>query len=124
MRCFYHGDVEAVAICKSCQRGICRDCYAEVGHSSACRNRCEPEVEKLDGLIARNQRAYQTNSATYRRGGFMLVAMGILFGGLGLYLARLGKDNTFPITFIVALAVVFALSGIAQFSAAKRWREK
>ena len=74
MRCYYHDEVEAVAICKSCLRGLCRECCVEVGHTSACRNRCEPEVETLNALLERNKKAYRTTSSTYYRNGvFMLV---------------------------------------------------
>src|SRR4051812_35659364 len=103
MRCFYHGEVEAVAICKSCQRGLCHDCCAEVGPSSACRNRCEPEVEKLNSLLDRGQRAYQTNSALYRRSGALLTLMGVLFTGFGLYTSRYSEPNYF----IIILGIAF-----------------
>lgn len=41
MNCYYHPEVPAVGVCKSCGRGICTACAAEVEHGIACRERCE-----------------------------------------------------------------------------------
>jgi hypothetical protein len=41
MRCFYHHDKEAVALCRGCGRGVCAECGVDVGRGLACRGRCE-----------------------------------------------------------------------------------
>ena len=51
MKCFYHRDIEAVGICKSCNRGLCGDCAAEIGEGLACKGRCEDTVAKLLSLL-------------------------------------------------------------------------
>ena len=51
MKCFYHQDVDAVGICKSCQKGVCMDCLVEVGHSIACRSTCEEHVGIVDAMV-------------------------------------------------------------------------
>ena len=120
MRCFYHGEVEAVAICKSCGRGVCHDCGAEVGTGTACRNRCEPEVEALNELIQRNKKAYASTAGMYRGGGAFSVLVGVLFAGFGWFMRETGSFSYF----IIALGVIFFLRGVSQFFAARRWREK
>ena len=54
MRCFYHQDREAVGSCKSCGKGLCPDCAADVGKGLACRGRCEEDVRAVVALIDRN----------------------------------------------------------------------
>jgi len=78
MRCFFHGDVEAVAICKACHRAICHDCCAEVGSSVACRNRCETDVQTLDALQRRGTVSFKVLPRLY-------FGMGLLFGIFGLF---------------------------------------
>lgn len=83
MRCFYHGDVEAVAVCKSCGHGICHDCCAEVGTGAACRNRCESDVEGIDLMTRRAVAFYSGVDGAYRQAGWFFVTIGavlIVFG--------------------------------------------
>lgn len=47
MRCFAHGDVDAVGLCSACDRGVCTACAVDMGRGLACRGRCEPEVRRL-----------------------------------------------------------------------------
>jgi len=54
MKCFYHQAVDAVGICKNCQRGVCAGCAAERDGGLACRNRCEKQVDQVIMLIRRN----------------------------------------------------------------------
>lgn len=82
MRCFYHRDVEAVAGCKNCSRGLCPACAVDVGNGLACRGRCEDEVRALNWVIARNKKAYQkTESAYLRTALFYAVVAGVFFVG-------------------------------------------
>src|SRR5882672_10409620 len=95
MRCFYHGDVDAVAICKSCGHGLCHDCCAEVGTSSACRNRCEGEVESLNDMSQRNKSAFQKASGVYTRSGIFTTTMGAVFAGIGAVNWSMGDHGPF-----------------------------
>jgi len=90
MRCFYHGDVEAVAVCKSCGRGICHDCYAEVGTGTACRNRCESEVATLEDLQRRMTDLVKMTGQTY----YGLAVFLALIGGALLLLAAFSYKTT------------------------------
>lgn len=119
MKCFYHGDADAVALCKSCARGICHDCCAEVGTTVACRGRCEADVESLTDLIARNKSAYGKTSATYLRAGIFSFILGVAFVGIG---SSLGHRT--PNLFLLILGGIFILYGVTQIFAARRWREK
>ena len=65
MRCFQHGDVEAVGICRSCQKGLCRDCAVDLGQGLACQNSCEMAVRDLIVMVDYSRKAYRTGSRTH-----------------------------------------------------------
>ena len=60
MRCFHHEDREAVGTCKSCGKGLCRECAVDMGKGLACRGRCEQDVAGLIALIDANVRSAAT----------------------------------------------------------------
>lgn len=70
MECFYHPETAAAGICKNCQRGICRDCIAEVTDGIACLGRCELQATSI--------------GRTVREGAHAILVMGIMIAALGL----------------------------------------
>ena len=84
MRCFYHQDVEAVATCKNCARGLCVRCAVDVGNGLACPNRCEEEVRALNRIISRNKSAHEKTSGAYARVAlfYSLLGAAFLLGGV------------------------------------------
>ena len=120
MRCFYHGDVEAVAVCKSCGRGVCHDCASEVGTGTACRNRCETDVEALNAIIERSKSVYHKTSAIYRRNAYFFILLGLVFVGLSFFLGADGQPN---LPLLVPTAFFF-VAAILQLVNARRFSEK
>jgi hypothetical protein len=116
MRCFYHGDVEAVAVCKSCFRAICHDCCAQTESSTACRNRCETEVIAIDEQQHRSIRQSKAvGGLYYGLGTFcILAALLSLIGGLSSLRSK--EPNLVAIFF----GVVFLLGGLGCFRFARK----
>ena len=56
MKCFIHGDREAIAVCKLCGKGMCSNCSAYTGHSGIC-----PEC-RLSSLTARRYEEARTRT--------------------------------------------------------------
>ena len=54
MKCFYHPQIDAVGLCKHCQRGVCPACASERDGGLACRDRHESQVDQVTALIRRN----------------------------------------------------------------------
>jgi heme A synthase len=54
VKCFYHPEIDAVGLCKHCQRGLCGTCASERDGGLACRDRHEKEVDQVSALIRRN----------------------------------------------------------------------
>ncbi len=121
MRCFYHGDVEAVALCKACSRAICHECCSAADKSAACRSRCEADVQAIDEMIERNKTAFQKTSGAYTRSGWFSLLVGAVFAGLGF--AGLKGDGE-PAGFLLVLGAIFLLYGISQFFTARRFRTR
>jgi hypothetical protein len=116
MRCFYHRDLDAVATCKNCGRGLCDVCGVDVGNGLACRERCEAEVRSLNRIVERNKTAYEKTSAAYLKiaifylGLFAVCLLGAILDwrGFGWVL--------YP------AAVVFLVSAYVHYSTSRRFQ--
>ena len=84
MRCYYHRDADAIAVCRHCGRGVCEACVAEVNKVSACRDRCEGDVTALQIMVARSDSAFGTAARQLRIASLICV----LFAGLFVVLSR------------------------------------
>ena len=82
MRCYYHPDAEAVAMCANCGKATCEACSADVAGRSICRN-C-----LASGNLARPQ-AYPVQSAKRTSplalASLILGLLGLCGGSLRLY---------------------------------------
>lgn len=123
MKCYNHPDVEAVAICRSCGRAICRDCVSEVGLSCSCKGRCEQVVATMNELVERGRTAYQKTSTLQLRNGIFVILLGLVFVSLAVIRFASGDASVWTF-FLLACGVLFAGMGIASLISAKRFREK
>lgn len=51
MKCFIHNEVEAVAACRKCGKGMCQDCSAYSGHTGIC-----PECRRQEFILEATQK--------------------------------------------------------------------
>jgi len=77
MKCFYHPQIDAVAICKNCNKGLCVECVADVGNGTACKGKCESEVQGFNEMIQRNVRVRQILGGYYKMWGFFFCLAGL-----------------------------------------------
>ncbi len=94
MKCYRHQDRDAVGICKSCQKGLCIDCAAEVNPGLACKGECEKRAQELADIVARTVKDYPAtvgvgqsvkgigilHSTGIMVMGIMLIVVGVWFG--------------------------------------------
>jgi hypothetical protein len=118
MKCFYHSDRDAVAVCKSCSRGICRECCADVPPGVACRGKCEADVAALNLVIQRNKTAYQKAGAAYRRNAVATLIVGLLFLGFGMLPVLVSQD--YGAIFLAPLGCVFLLWSYFSYRSGKQ----
>lgn len=106
MKCFNHETREAVGLCKHCSKGLCRDCYSDLGHGLACKNTHEREVENINSLIENNKRAYEAHPRNKFLMPIFYLFMGTSFMIFGF---KMGFDS---LTFI--LGIGFVVCGIVM----------
>ena len=102
MHCFYHTTIDAVGVCKNCQRGLCPSCAVEITNGLACRDRCEAQVVALDQAIQRGRAAMGGGSIILASiGGLFIVVglvtlpSGLIYLLLGILVAALGGFQIF-----------------------------
>lgn len=119
MRCFNHPDADAVGTCKQCNKGLCPDCAADLGHGLACRGLHEQEVASVHDLVSLNINA--TRSGRTRLNWFLVpifnLFLGLVFAGFGLFGPRA------PNVFFMIFGAGFLLFGVIQLGLNYRaWR--
>ena len=120
MKCFYHNSLDAVGICKNCNKGVCIDCAADVTNGIACKNSCETEVEAINQIVYRSKTSYQKASSAYLRNAFIFLLLGIIFliyGGIDI-----SSRSVFG-WFTFLIGIVFVLGAIFYFSLAKKYTQ-
>jgi len=110
MRCFYHEEKEAVGICKSCGRGLCRECAVELPKSLACRGRCEADAQAVTQLIERNIQLSTNSPQLVKLNRNGRVGTGILYIVLGTVFVFTGLRD--QLNFLSVVGVGFIAFGI------------
>ncbi len=122
MKCFNHEHMDAVGVCRSCGRGLCRDCVAEVGLSCSCKGECEKVVATMNDLVERGRTAYQKMSAVQLRFGIAFALFGVILLALSsLYFADAQSEYGY---FLLACSVPLLVLGALMIYSARRLREK
>lgn len=123
MNCFYHSDVQAVGLCKSCMRGLCVACAADSSRSLACKERCEEDVRQLDEMIQRNARLIDVATVNARGQRTAMIVVGIfvaLFGGFFVW-GSLQREEE-PIWVMLVLGVLLILYALYMILRSYRFR--
>ena len=71
MKCFNHPQVDAIGICKNCNKGLCRDCLTELENGIACTSTCVEELKQINNLINRNKQSFNFASSAHLRNAYM-----------------------------------------------------
>jgi hypothetical protein len=117
MKCFNHPEIDAIGICKNCNKGLCRDCLTELENGIACTATCVDEVKQINTLINRNKQSFNFASGAHMRNAFMFGAMGIVFIVFGLITEGLTG-------FLSVMGLLFLLGAIFSFISAKKIKRK
>ncbi len=113
MKCFYHPQLDAVAICKNCHKGLCADCAADLGNGVACKGHCETELAALLDIQQRNKSVFGTAASHFARGAILLAVIGLLFSTCGIYWWTQGGWFYLIIGAVGLLGAIF-MSGTAR----------
>jgi hypothetical protein len=125
MKCFYHQERDAVAVCKNCNKGVCAECASDLGHGIACKGRCESKVQELNELIECNkvlskqsQEMIAKNKTLCRKSGYTLVggaAISALVGAVFIWFGWYYNENPF----IITLGGIFLLAAVLEYIGGK-----
>ncbi|KGM93542.1 hypothetical protein IRP63_14205 (plasmid) [Clostridium botulinum] len=85
MKCFNHPERDAVAICKSCNKGLCKECAVEIDATIACKGKCEEKVAFLNKVVHGNKSVYNKTAKSYYTMAFVQGIFGLSFIGFGAY---------------------------------------
>lgn len=116
MKCFYHPEADAIAICKNCNRGLCTACATDLGNGLACKGRCEAEVQSLLEVQQRAKTGYQKAAGAAGRMALWMALMGVMFLAVGL----LTLKSAGPVMLVFGL--FFLLGAAFQYVSARRFR--
>lgn len=112
MRCFYHQDKDAVGSCKSCGKGVCAECAADLGKGLACRGRCEDDVRALISLIDRNIQLQPTTTRLIQASGSARLAGSLFLLACGATFLFYGLTSQREMTLVTILGVGFLAYGL------------
>ena len=112
MRCYYHQDKEAVGSCKSCAKGLCPDCAADVGKGLACRGHCEDDVRAVVALVDRNIKFSPKTAQILESSRKVRWSAAIFNLVIGLVFVAWGLSNIERFSIIVILGACFLVYGI------------
>lgn len=104
MKCFYHTDRDAVALCRNCYRGLCRDCFADSDEGMVCKDGCGDKRDHATHILARHELWQSLGPLPVQR---------IVLGGVGLTAAAftlLMLSSWLPYVLIPVGVGAFALS--------------
>lgn len=121
MKCYFHPEIDAVAICKSCSKGICSGCAVDVGNGMACKNKCENRVKSLNALVERSEASYSTANQSFQ-------TTGIIYKNLAIWLLLIGGAFSIfgiiqSLFFLIVLGIFFIIGSIFSFTEAKRFKK-
>lgn len=121
MECFYHQGAQACGICKSCQRGICKQCASEITNGIACKQKCEEQAIELDNLVSNSIKMQKssellvnTASAGMGTGELFNLVLGAIFAAYGIY------ENNMFLTVLGGVFLLFGAFGILKIFKAKK----
>jgi len=121
VKCYYHLEKDAVAICKSCNRALCHDCAVDVHPGTACKNRCESDVQSVNTLFEKDKTSYQKVGKTFRGNAIALLSAGLLFTPVGL-LGFFNSENSGMLIFAL-MGFIFLFWSFSAYRSAKRFEE-
>ncbi|MFA4944966.1 MAG: hypothetical protein WC789_09735 [Lentisphaeria bacterium] len=112
MNCYNHPERPAVGFCKSCCKGLCGECAAELPNGLACRNACEGRVTLINQIIDSNQQILAAANRQVRSSGWFVLLLGLVLGLFGILPFALSRN---PATlFLVVIGLFFVAYGAAR----------
>ena len=115
MKCFCHQQQDAVGTCKSCGRGLCPVCAADLGKGLAGRGRCEGDAKVLIALIDRNIRMSRSTEKLLATGRGVRSGTFAFNVVLGIAFILWGVTDPGRLGFLIMIGACFLVFGAFLF---------
>lgn len=122
MDCFVHPGSGAVAICKTCCKGICHRCARPHELGIYCSAECADHGAKMQTVNKRVLKLYSVGEARTPLGSAVVIygVLGLAFSIFGLWSAFQAEAIDKGDTFAIAMGLVLlAVAGYARFRQVK-----
>ena len=119
MNCFYHNHVQAVGICKSCNKGVCAVCAVDVGNGIACKNLCEKEVEALNKIFKNSSMSYKASGKSYKYNALIYGFLGFTFTSLGIF-GIIVPEHSGQAFFTLPVGLIFLAGAFLSYKSGKQ----
>ncbi|MBC9248958.1 hypothetical protein A9179_01590 [Pseudomonas alcaligenes] len=118
MNCFNHHTDAAIAICKSCGKGVCPSCAIDKGFAVTCSESCADEASDTFIMSSRAKRMYGLGGAkkVFPLGVVIWMVFGLLFSSFGIY--RFAESGT-PEWFLLLFGAASFFLAFATYRRAK-----
>lgn len=121
MNCFNHSGQPAIGICKSCGKGLCRECIAEIPDGLACKNSCEDRAMLINRIIDSNKQVLSAANNQVRSGTFFMILSGLIFCAFGLFPYFISGQKGG--LFLGVIGIVFLASGLLRLRSKAKYPE-
>ena len=113
MECFNHPSIQAVGICKTCGKALCRSCVIERDFIVACSEACAKDATEVHEMNQCGKKIYGIGVAQTKvpSGVIVWLLFAALFGGFSIFISIRDQE---PDWFTLLSAVVFFfIAGLA-----------
>ena len=118
MECFYHEGATAVGSCRSCLKGLCRNCATELEGGLACADRCESMVRSVVATIQQSARYQGVSTGLLRSARGLWIGLTAVAALVGLFVIAWGLSlptfREIAILGIPFLALAFLSARLAR----------
>lgn len=122
MRCYQHGDGEAVGCCRSCGRGVCRTCAREGEEGLTCSDRCQELARANHQMTLRALKIYGIGERPRRITPVVVawILPGAVFAGFAAFSSwRAGRIDAAD-AFALTLGTVMLVGGLWMYAQGQR----
>jgi len=116
MKCYRHRDVDAIAICGHCTKGLCGECVVDAEGGTACGEGCAREVTLAHTVLRRSNPNIGLQREAPRFLAVFLFVLGVGFVVWGTQLENAGLR-----VFVLGVGSVFFLGGVGAYRLWKRY---
>jgi hypothetical protein len=121
MNCFKHRDVPAVGLCKSCGKGLCPDCVAELVNGLACKGACEERVNRINRMMDGNSHVMNAARRLNTTSGMFLAFFGIAFLVFAVWSFFEASSPSFIPYFLGVIAVFMLSIGLLKLGRSQQY---